>query len=56
MRKIYKVKETLTPLFVKGDLFIITKRNKEPNLMPIEAKRLKDGEIYGFDENELEGK
>ena len=49
-----KVKETFEPLYKKGDKFKIVKRNKEEGLMPIEAKRIKDGEIYGFEIDELE--
>ena len=52
--KMVKAKETFEPLYKKGDKFKIIKRNKEDGLMPIEAMRIKDKEIYGFEENELE--
>lgn len=42
------------PLFRKGDKFVIVGRNSDKNLMPIEAKSLRDGWIYFFNEDELE--
>jgi hypothetical protein len=50
----YKAKESFSPLYRKGDIFIIIKRNTDKNLTPIEARRLKDGNVYGFREGELE--
>jgi len=52
--KIMKTKEDFDPLYRKGDLFKIVKINDDPNLVKIEAMRLKDGQVYGFDESELE--
>lgn len=49
-----KAKEDHYPLFRKGDKFKIIKLNKNPDLLPIEARRLKDGEVYGFYEGDLE--
>jgi hypothetical protein len=54
INRIYKTKEDFLPLFRKGDRFKILKLNEDINLMPIEALRLKDGKIYGFEENEFE--
>jgi len=49
-----KAKDTFKPLYFKGDKFKIIKRNTEEGVAPIEAMRLKDKEIYGFEEGELE--
>lgn len=54
MKPRVRAKIEVKPLFRKGDKFRIIKINDDPNLMPIEAVRLKDGEIYGFEEGELE--
>ena len=51
--RIYKAKETFEPLYYKGDKFIIVKRNTDENLMPVEAKHLRSGRIYGFEVGEL---
>ncbi len=51
--KIFYAKESSFPLYKKGDKFIIIKRNNNPNLMSIEAMRLKDRQIYGFEEGDL---
>ena len=50
---VLKTKEDFKPLFRKGDLFRIVKINEDENLMPIEAIRLKDREVYGFEVGEL---
>ena len=47
-------KEDCMPLFRKGDRFVIIKRNSNPQLMPLEAMKLKDHRVYGFYEGELE--
>lgn len=52
--KILRVKEDFEPLYHKGDLFKIVQINNDPDLMDIEAMRLKDGQIYGFSKDELE--
>jgi len=52
--KMLKAKESFKPLYSKGDLFKIVKRNTDPELVAIEAMRMKDGWIYGFEEGELE--
>ena len=49
-----KAKFDFKPLFRKGDTFKIIKRNKDPNLMPIEALHLRSKKVYGFEEGELE--
>ena len=49
----YIAKISYYPLFEKGDEFVIVKINKDKNLMPIIAKKLKNGEIFGFYEGEL---
>lgn len=54
MKEIVKAKEDYHPLYRKGDKFKIIKINKNPELMPIESMRIKDGEIYGFFDDELE--
>ena len=46
-------KESFSPLYMKGDKFKIIKLNTDYNLKPIEALRIKDGRIYGFEEGEL---
>lgn len=46
-------KESFLPLFLKGDKFKIIQLNEDYNLKPIEAMRLKDKKIYGFEEGEL---
>lgn len=51
--QIKKAKENFMPLYMKGDKFKIIKINKDINLMSIEAMRLKNHKIYGFDEGEL---
>ena len=50
----YRAKEGCEPLYRKNDIFVIVKRNSEDGIAPIEAMRLKDKKIYGFDEDELE--
>jgi len=52
--KLKKSKEDLPPLYFKGDLFRIVKRNYDERLMPLEAMRLRDKNIYSFEEDELE--
>lgn len=52
--KKFKVKETIKGLYRKGDIFEIVKINDDPDLMTIEAMRLKDGETYGFEEEDTE--
>jgi len=54
MEKIKIAKETMHPLYQKGDKFEIIKLNSDPDLVPIIAKRLKTGDMYGFYEGELE--
>lgn len=54
MKTKVRTKIEYKPLFRKGDKFKIIKINDDPNLMPIEAIRLKDRQIYGFEEGELE--
>jgi hypothetical protein len=49
-----KSKIDFKPLFYKGDKFIIIKRNTDVGLYPIIALRIKDKNIYGFEEDELE--
>lgn len=51
--QIKKVKYDFYPLYKEGDLFRITKLNREDDLLPIEAMRLKDKNIYGFEAGEL---
>ncbi|MFW6172539.1 MAG: hypothetical protein ACOC5T_02235 [Elusimicrobiota bacterium] len=51
---IKQTKIDFEPLFRKGDYFKIVRTNKDPDLMPIEARRLKDGKVYGFWKGELE--
>jgi len=41
------------PLYHQGDKFVIIRTNSDINRMPIEARRLSDGCIYGFEEGEL---
>jgi hypothetical protein len=50
----YKTKIDFQPLFRKGDRFTLVKKNNNPDLMPIEARSIKDGWIFGFEEDELE--
>lgn len=52
--QIKKAKESFVPLYFKGDEFKIVKLNKDVNLVPVEAMRIKGGIIYGFGEDELE--
>lgn len=52
--EIRKATETFSPLYNKGDKFKIMKINEDPNLVPIEAGRIKDKAVYGFEEWELE--
>jgi hypothetical protein len=52
--QIVTAKEDYSPLYKKGDKFRIVKINKDSNLTQIEAMRLKDKNVYGFDKNELE--
>lgn len=54
MDKIKKAKQSFYPLFRKGDEFKIVGENNSSFLMPIEAMHLKSGEVYGFEEWELE--
>ncbi len=54
MKELFRAKETFEPRYNKGDLFKIIKINTNPNLMELECVRLKDGEVYGFEKNELE--
>lgn len=51
--QIVRAKETFDPLYSRGDKFKIIKINKDPDLMSIEARMLKSGAIYGFEEGEL---
>ena len=51
--KIQKVKHSTHPLYHQGDLFRVVRNNSDTNRMPIEAERLKDGCVYGFEEGEL---
>jgi len=53
---IVKPKESFYPLYNKKDFFKVIKINTEEGRMPIEAMKLKDKKIYGFDEGELEEK
>ena len=52
--EIVKARENFLPLYLEGDLFKIIKINKDKRLMPLEARRIKNGKIYGFDEEEFE--
>ena len=52
--EIKKVNHDFESLYRKGDKFKIIRLNKDEDLMPIEAMRLKNRQIYGFEENELE--
>jgi len=52
--KIFISKVGLEPLFYKGDKFIIVKTNNDKDMMPIEAKHIRSGWIFGFNEGELE--
>lgn len=52
--KLFNVKHDLAPLYREGDSFEIVKRNEDPDLMPIEARKLRGGQVYGFEERELE--
>lgn len=54
MMKRYKAKEDFYPLYGKGDEFIILDRTTDERLLPIAAKRIKDGEVYYFNDGELE--
>ena len=36
--KINKAKNSLEPLYRKGDMFKIVRKNKDPGLMPIEER------------------
>lgn len=51
--QIKRAKESFSPLFLKGDEFKIVQLNDDYNLKPIEAVKIKSGEIYGFEEGEL---
>ena len=51
--KAQKVQHSTHPLYHKGDKFVIIRTNSDIHRMPIEARRLKDGCIYGFEEGEL---
>lgn len=51
--KVKSAREGFEPLYKRGDKFIIVKLNSDPNLTPIEAKHLRSGRIYGFNEGEL---
>ena len=52
--QIKKTKDEFFPLYKEGDSFKIVQLNTNVNLVPIEAVRLKDGMIYGFEDGELE--
>lgn len=52
--KIVKIKESLEPLYRKGDLFRIIKINTDKDLVPVVAVRLKDNVVYGFEGDEFE--
>jgi hypothetical protein len=52
--QIMVAKETFGKLYRKGDKFRILDIANNVNLMPIKAMRLKDREIYYFEEDELE--
>lgn len=49
-----KAKGTFEPLYREGDMFVILEITNEKWLMPITAKRLKNGRVYGFHKDELE--
>jgi len=49
-----KAKFGCEPLYREGDKFRVVKKNKDPNLMPIEALHLRTKQVYGFEEDELE--
>ncbi len=51
--QIKQAKENFSPLYFKGDKFKIIKINNDINLMSIEAMRLKNRKIYGFEVDEL---
>lgn len=51
--QIVKTKEGMMPLYRKDDEFKIIRLNKEEGLIPIEARHLKSGRIYGFNEWEF---
>lgn len=51
--EIVKTKSEFKPLFKKGEKFKIIRMNFEDGLMPVEAKSLRTGEVYGFELGEL---
>ena len=56
MSKIFIAREGCEPLFREGDKFIIVRRETDSDLTPIIAMRLKDKQVYGFNEGELQWK
>jgi hypothetical protein len=55
LNKIYSAKEDFEPLFRKRDKFkIIELIEDTKHFLPIVAMSLKNGDIFGFEENELE--
>jgi hypothetical protein len=50
----YKAKADFDTLYRKGDIFVIVERNRDERLLPIGAMKLRDNEVYYFEENELE--
>lgn len=54
INKIYKTKDEFNPLFQKGEKFKVIEIIADiQNFLPIVAVN-KNGEVYGFEENELE--
>ena len=51
--QIKKTKYSFFPLYKEGDSFKIVQLNTNVNLMPVEAMRLRDKKIYGFEDGEL---
>lgn len=48
-----KSMEEFYPLYRKGDSFIILEKTNDERLLPIKALRLKDKQIYYFNDGEL---
>lgn len=53
-QKIFRAKEDFFPLYRNGDEFVIVERTNDERLLPIGAKRLRGGEVYYFEEGDLE--
>ena len=51
---IFISKEGFYPLYQKGDQFKVVRINRKSHLVPIEARRLKTGKIYGFYKEEID--